>query len=92
LKKIHIFLIQARTLDNFIKTREKKATFSLVPNRPHGPKNPNSSCTVGRNIQDAIVPLFSIAQLALEKTLANVTIEDVVKGIIEKEQLNNIKK
>ncbi|WP_413299988.1 Rrf2 family transcriptional regulator [Bacillus sp. 1P10SD] len=52
--------------------------------------SPNPSCPVGRNIQDTIVPLFSAAQLALEKTLANVTIEDVVKGIQEKDQLNNI--
>lgn len=51
--------------------------------------NPNPSCPVGRNIQNTIVPLFSAAQLALEKTLANVTIEDVVNGIKEKDQLNN---
>ncbi|MGG3560050.1 Rrf2 family transcriptional regulator [Neobacillus rhizosphaerae] len=50
--------------------------------------NPNPSCPVGRNIQNTIVPLFSAAQLALEKTLANVTIEDVVNGIKEKDQLN----
>jgi DNA-binding IscR family transcriptional regulator len=52
--------------------------------------NPNPSCPVGRNIQNTIVPLFSAAQLALEKTLENVTIEDVVNGIKEKDQLNNI--
>ena len=51
--------------------------------------NPNPACPVGRNIQDTIVPLFSAAQLALEKTLANVSIEDVVNGIKEKDQLNN---
>jgi DNA-binding IscR family transcriptional regulator len=51
--------------------------------------NPNPSCPVGRNIQNTIVPLFSAAQLALEKTLANVSIEDVVNGIKEKDQLNN---
>ncbi len=47
---------------------------------------PNPDCPVGRNIQDAIEPLFSAAQLALEKALGNVTIEDVVKDIIEKEK------
>jgi DNA-binding IscR family transcriptional regulator len=49
-------------------------------------EEPNPACMVGRNIQDTIVPLFSTAQLAMEKVLANVTIEDVVKGILEKEK------
>lgn len=48
----------------------------------------NPACPVGRNIQDAIGPLFSIAQTALEKAFGNVTIEDVVKDIIEKEQVS----
>lgn len=52
-------------------------------------ENPNPQCPVGRNIQNAIVPLFETAQSALEKALGNVTIEDVVKDIMEKEQLNN---
>ena len=47
---------------------------------------PNPDCPVGRNIQNAIEPLFYAAQLALEKALGNVTIEDVVKDIIEKEK------
>jgi DNA-binding IscR family transcriptional regulator len=51
--------------------------------------NPNPACPVGRNIQDAIIPLFSTAQLALEKALGNVTIEDVVKDIVEKEKLSH---
>lgn len=50
---------------------------------------PNPACPVGRNIQDTIGPLLSSAQLALEKALGNVTIEDVVKNIIEKEKLND---
>ncbi|PLS03125.1 Rrf2 family transcriptional regulator [Neobacillus cucumis] len=50
-------------------------------------EHPNPACLVGRNIQEAIVPLFSIAQNALEKALGSVTIEDVVKDIIEKEKL-----
>ena len=52
-------------------------------------ENPNPACPVGRNIQNAIEPLFSMAQTALEKALGNVTIEDVVKDIIEKEQLKS---
>lgn len=51
--------------------------------------NPNPACTVGRNIQEAIVPLFSAAQLALEKALGSVTIEDVVKDVLEKEKANS---
>lgn len=50
-------------------------------------ENPNPACPVGRNIQNTIGPLFSVAQTALEKALGNVTIEDVVKDIIEKEKL-----
>lgn len=52
-------------------------------------ENPNPECPVGRNIQSTIVPLFTFAQTALEKALGNVTIEDVVKDIIEKEKQNN---
>jgi DNA-binding IscR family transcriptional regulator len=52
-------------------------------------EHPNPDCPVGRNIQNAIVPLFSIAQTALEKALGSVTIEDVVKDIIEKEKLKS---
>jgi DNA-binding IscR family transcriptional regulator len=51
-------------------------------------ENPNPDCPVGRNIQNAIGPLFSVAQSALEKALGNVTIEDVVKDIIEKEKIH----
>mgnify|MGYP005843494723 CR=1 FL=1 len=43
--------------------------------------NPNPICPVGKNIQDTIIPILSTAQLALEKVLENVTIEDVVKDI-----------
>jgi DNA-binding IscR family transcriptional regulator len=49
-------------------------------------EKPNPDCLVGRNIQQAIDPLFSLAQLALEKALGNVTIEDVVADILEKEK------
>ncbi len=49
-------------------------------------ENPNPNCTVGRNIQNTIEPIFFKAQTALEKVLENVTIEDVIKGINEKEK------
>ncbi|WP_226035195.1 Rrf2 family transcriptional regulator [Aquibacillus saliphilus] len=48
--------------------------------------NPNPKCIVGKNIQDTITPILSTAQIALEKVLGNVTIEDVVKDIEEKEE------
>lgn len=47
--------------------------------------NPNPECPVGRNIQSTIEPLFLHAQTAMEKSLQHVTIEDVVKDIMEKE-------
>jgi DNA-binding IscR family transcriptional regulator len=52
-------------------------------------ENPQPDCLVGRNIQDSITPILSAAQFALEKVLANVTIEDVVKDIIEKENISS---
>ena len=51
-------------------------------------RRPNPDCTVGRNIQNTIEPLFFSAQGALEKVLENVTIEDVVKDVFEKEKLH----
>jgi DNA-binding IscR family transcriptional regulator len=50
-------------------------------------ENPAPDCPVGRNIQDSITPVLSAAQLALEKVLGNVTIEDTIKDITEKEKL-----
>ncbi|MFC3884826.1 Rrf2 family transcriptional regulator [Bacillus songklensis] len=52
-------------------------------------EEPNPACPVGRNIQETIGPLFTAAQLALEKTLGNVTLEEVVKDIVDKEKLNS---
>lgn len=43
--------------------------------------NPNPECPVGRNIQNAIEPLFATAQFAMEKILANVTLNDIINGI-----------
>lgn len=48
-------------------------------------ENPNPKCVVGRNIQDTINPILSTAQLALEKVLENIAIEDIVKDIVKKE-------
>lgn len=53
-------------------------------------EKPNPACPVGRNIQNALEPLLSTAQLALEKALANVTVEDVVKDILSKEQIDDL--
>lgn len=53
-------------------------------------ENPHPNCLVGRNIQDSITPILSAAQLALEKVLGNVTIEDIVKDILEKEKFKII--
>ncbi|RBW68410.1 Rrf2 family transcriptional regulator [Bacillus taeanensis] len=50
-------------------------------------ENPHPDCPVGRNIQDSINPVLAAAQLAMEKVLGNVTIEDIVKDIVEKENL-----
>ena len=51
-------------------------------------QNPHPDCLVGRNIQDTIMPVLSEAQFALEKVLENVTIEDIVGDIIEKEKFS----
>lgn len=48
-------------------------------------ENPNPKCPVGRNIQNTIEPLFTSAQLAMEKMLRSVTLEDVVKDIATSE-------
>jgi Rrf2 family protein len=50
-------------------------------------EKPNPECPVGRNIQNAIEPLFAAAQLAMEKVLGSVTLEDVVKDIAKKENI-----
>ena len=52
-------------------------------------EKPNPLCQVGRNIQKTVGPIFEIAQTALEKALGNITIDDVVKDIIEKENSSN---
>ncbi|UFT97945.1 Rrf2 family transcriptional regulator [Radiobacillus kanasensis] len=51
-------------------------------------ETPNPKCLVGRNIQDTIIPVLSTAQHAMEKVLGNVTIEDIVQDIVQKENLS----
>jgi Rrf2 family protein len=51
-------------------------------------ENPNPDCPVGRNIQNTIEPLFTTAQLAMEKVLRSLTLEDVVKDITTKENIS----
>ncbi|MBG9546788.1 Rrf2 family transcriptional regulator [Cytobacillus firmus] len=51
-------------------------------------ENPNADCPVGRHIQNTIEPIFSAAQLAMEKVLGNVTLEDVVKDIGKKSNID----
>ncbi|WP_182102530.1 Rrf2 family transcriptional regulator [Niallia taxi] len=48
--------------------------------------HPNPDCPVGRNIQDTVMPIFSVAQSAMEKALSNVTLADIVNEILEKEK------
>ncbi|WP_338450912.1 Rrf2 family transcriptional regulator [Niallia oryzisoli] len=51
-------------------------------------ENPNPDCPVGRHIQNTIEPIFSAAQLAMERVLGNVTLEDVVKDIGKKSNID----
>jgi DNA-binding IscR family transcriptional regulator len=51
-------------------------------------ENPNPDCPVGRHIQNTIEPIFSAAQLAMEKVLGNVLLEDVIKDIDEKSNID----
>lgn len=43
--------------------------------------SPNPDCTVGRNIQGVIVPLFTSAQKAMENVLAAVKLQDIIQDI-----------
>lgn len=43
--------------------------------------SPNPDCPVGRNIQSAIVPLFTSAQKAMEDELSRVKLQDVIANI-----------
>ncbi|MDQ0193036.1 Rrf2 family transcriptional regulator [Paenibacillus wynnii] len=44
-------------------------------------EHPNPSCPVGKNIAGAILPVFSLAQKAMEHVLHEVTLEQIVNEI-----------
>ncbi|AIQ68411.1 Rrf2 family transcriptional regulator [Paenibacillus graminis] len=44
-------------------------------------EHPNPDCPVGKNIAGAIVPVFSLAQQALENVLQGVTLDQIVNQI-----------
>lgn len=44
-------------------------------------EHPNVKCPVGKNIQDVILPVFQLAQQAMERVLQEVTLHDVVQSI-----------
>ncbi|WIV19667.1 Rrf2 family transcriptional regulator [Paenibacillus polygoni] len=48
--------------------------------------SPNPACVVGRNIQNAITPVFISAQKAMEDQLASVSIADVIYDLSQKEK------
>lgn len=48
-------------------------------------ENPNEKCPVGMHIQDAIIPVFSLAQNAMERVLQEVTLQDIVDRISQKD-------
>ncbi|MNN78096.1 putative HTH-type transcriptional regulator YwnA [compost metagenome] len=43
--------------------------------------HPNPDCPVGKNIAGAIVPVFSLAQKAMENVLQEVTLDQIVNQI-----------
>lgn len=46
-------------------------------------EHPNPACPVGKNIASAIVPVFSLAQKAMENVLQEVTLEQIVNEMPE---------
>jgi DNA-binding IscR family transcriptional regulator len=44
-------------------------------------EHPNPDCPVGKNIAGAIIPVFSLAQKAMENVLQEVTLEQIVNEI-----------
>lgn len=47
-------------------------------------ESPNPDCNVGRNIQSAIEPIFSMAQRAMEESLKHVYLKQIVDDIADK--------
>lgn len=48
-------------------------------------EQPNEKCPVGKHIHDAMVPVFSLAQHAMESVLQKVTLQDIVQSIAEQD-------
>lgn len=46
--------------------------------------SPNPDCNVGKNIQSAIEPIFTMAQRAMEEQLKHVTLKQIVDDIADK--------
>ncbi|MNC81135.1 putative HTH-type transcriptional regulator YwnA [compost metagenome] len=44
-------------------------------------EHPNPDCPVGKNIAGAIIPVFSLAQKAMENVLQEVTLEQIANQI-----------
>ncbi|EFU38851.1 transcriptional regulator, BadM/Rrf2 family protein [Paenibacillus vortex V453] len=44
-------------------------------------ENSDTKCPVGKHIQTAIVPVFSAAQKAMENTLHEVSLEEIIRNI-----------
>ncbi|MCK0472799.1 Rrf2 family transcriptional regulator [Halalkalibacter sp. APA_J-10(15)] len=48
-------------------------------------ENSNPNCPVGRNIQNTVEQLFITAQLAMEKVLKSLTLDDVMQDVVTQE-------
>lgn len=49
-------------------------------------EKPNPNCPVGRNIQNSLEPVFSLAQRSMEKVLDQVYLQDIVKEMAAEAQ------
>lgn len=49
----------------------------------HVHQHPSQDCPVGRNIEEAIHPLFSLAEEQLEQALKGQNLNDVIEGLYE---------
>jgi DNA-binding IscR family transcriptional regulator len=47
---------------------------------------PNPACPIGRNVNKALFPWLSEAQMAMEQVLGNVTLAQVASDIVKQEQ------
>ena len=62
-----------------VKVVEENALFGMH-------EKPNPDCVVGRNIQHTIEPLFAQAQVAMEKVLAEETLNDIIYDIVNQKR------